>query len=51
MGSLGKETKDTLTKDYAISLDKADPLRSLRDEFVFPTKQSLKLKRLPRPGR
>lgn len=38
------------TREHALALDKADPLRSLRDEFIFPSKQNLKAKSLPRPG-
>lgn len=39
---------DDLTLEYAQALDKADPLRRLRDEYIFPTKASLKSKSLLR---
>jgi hypothetical protein len=39
-----------LSHDHAAVLDKSDPMRHLRDEFIFPTKQNLKAKSLPRPG-
>jgi kynureninase len=34
------------TKEYARTLDEKDPLRHFREKFVFPTKNSLKCKRL-----
>lgn len=40
---------DADTQSYAQSLDKEDPLRSFRKEFIFPTKTSLKGKPLERP--
>ena len=39
------------TKQYAQRLDSQDPLRSFRDEFIVPTKASLKSKSLTKPGR
>lgn len=37
---------DANTVDFARSLDAQDPIRHLRDEFIFPTKTSLKKKAL-----
>jgi kynureninase len=37
-------------KEYAQSLDKQDPLRHLRDEFIIPSKADLKRKTLKPSG-
>lgn len=50
MGSFDAESNVLLDKDHALAMDKADSLRHLRDEFIFPTKENLKAKTLPRPG-
>lgn len=42
----GKKPAFDSSLEYAQSLDKADALRPLRDEFIFPTKASLKSKSL-----
>lgn len=41
---------DADTKEYAASLDAADPLRGLRDEFIIPSKANIACKRLAKPG-
>lgn len=38
-----------LAREHAQALDKSDALRHLREEFIFPTKQNIKAKSLPRP--
>ncbi|KAJ5584187.1 Kynureninase 2 [Penicillium hispanicum] len=38
------------SKEYAASLDKADPLRALRDQFIIPSKANLASKKLAKPG-
>ncbi|KAI9786194.1 MAG: Kynureninase (L-kynurenine hydrolase) [Geoglossum umbratile] len=38
--------EDDLSKGYALELDKGDPLRCFREEFVIPTKADLKSKTL-----
>lgn len=38
------------TREYAQFLDSQDPLKSFRDEFIIPTKQSLASKKLHKPG-
>jgi len=42
---------EATSKEYAISLDKSDPLRSLRDEFIIPSKANLASKKLAKPGK
>lgn len=42
---------EALTKEYAVSLDKTDPLRALRDEFIIPSKANLASKKLAKPGK
>ncbi|KAF2138877.1 uncharacterized protein K452DRAFT_276719 [Aplosporella prunicola CBS 121167] len=37
------------TEEYARSLDAEDPLRSFRDKFIIPSKESLKSKSLAKP--
>ncbi|KAJ5596028.1 Kynureninase 2 [Penicillium hetheringtonii] len=41
---------EATSKEYAISLDKSDPLRALRDEFIIPSKANLASKKLAKPG-
>ncbi|KAJ5364502.1 Kynureninase 2 [Penicillium cataractarum] len=41
---------EAATREYAASLDKADPLRALRDEFIIPSKANLASKKLAKPG-
>lgn len=41
---------EAATREYAVSLDKADPLRALRDEFIIPSKANLASKKLAKPG-
>lgn len=42
---------EAATREYAASLDKADPLRALRDEFIIPSKANLATKKLAKPGK
>lgn len=42
---------DADTKEYAASLDAADPLRGFRGEFIIPSKASIACKQLAKPGR
>ena len=42
---------DADTKEYAASLDAADPLRGFRDEFIIPSKANIASKQLAKPGR
>lgn len=39
------------SKEYAASLDAADPLSKLRDEFIVPSKANLACKKLAKPGK
>lgn len=41
---------EALTRHYAESLDAQDPLRSLREEFLIPSKGNLKTTRLTEHG-
>lgn len=41
-----KEMESLLSKEHAEELDKKDPLRHLRAEFIFPSKADLKSKTL-----
>lgn len=41
---------DANTEDYARQLDSQDPLAKYRDDFIVPTKASLKNKSLQTPG-
>lgn len=41
---------DADTKEYAASLDAADPLRGFRDEFIIPSKANIASKKLAKPG-
>lgn len=41
-----KPTFDDSSLEFAQSLDKADPLKEFRNEYIFPTKTSLKSKSL-----
>lgn len=41
---------DADTKEYAASLDEADPLCNFRDEFIIPSKANIACKRLAKPG-
>lgn len=38
------------TREYAESLDKQDPLKEFRKEFIIPTKADLKRKTLAKSG-
>lgn len=38
------------TREYAESLDAADPLRSFRDKFIIPSKANLRATKLAKPG-
>ena len=42
---------DADTREYAASLDAADPLRGFRDEFIIPSKANIACKQLAKPGR
>lgn len=42
---------EAASKEYAASLDAADPLNHLRDEFIIPSKANLACKKLAKPGR
>lgn len=39
------------SEEYAASLDAADPLKELRDEFIVPSKANLACKKLAKPGK
>lgn len=41
---------EAASKEYAASLDAADPLRDLRDQFIIPSKANLATKKLAKPG-
>lgn len=41
---------NSLTREYAESLDKADPLSSFRQKFIIPSKANLKATKLAKPG-
>lgn len=41
-----KDDVRAYSKEYAQSLDKQDPLRDFRDEFIIPSKKDLKRKTL-----
>lgn len=38
------------SKEYAASLDEAEPLTKMRDEFIIPSKANLASKKLAKPG-
>lgn len=38
------------SKEYAASLDAADPLASFRDKFIIPSKANINSKKLAKPG-
>lgn len=42
---------EAATKEYAASLDAADPLRGLRDQYIIPSKANLASKKLAKPGK
>jgi hypothetical protein len=42
--------RDANTEEYARKLDSQDPMRSFRDKFIIPTKDSLKRKQLEKAG-
>ncbi|KAJ5105227.1 hypothetical protein NUU61_002574 [Penicillium alfredii] len=41
---------EAASKEYAASLDAADPLREFRDKFIIPSKANLATKKLAKPG-
>ena len=41
---------DADSQEYALSLDKVDPLRGLRDEFIIPYKETLASNKMAEPG-
>ncbi|KAJ6171439.1 Kynureninase 2 [Penicillium chermesinum] len=43
-------TAEAATKEYAASLDEADLLKDLRDQFIIPSKANLASKKLAKPG-
>ncbi|KAL4791664.1 kynureninase [Aspergillus venezuelensis] len=42
--------EDAATKEYAASLDAADPLASFREKFIIPSKANIASKRLAKPN-
>jgi kynureninase len=38
------------TKEYAASLDAADPLAAFRDKFIIPSKANIASKKLAKPS-
>ncbi|KAH8704172.1 putative kynureninase [Talaromyces proteolyticus] len=47
---ISKFPSNALSREYAESLDSADPLRSFRDKFIIPSKSNLKTTKLAKPG-
>lgn len=43
--------ENAATKEYAASLDAADPLRAFRDKFIIPSKANIASKKLAKPGK
>lgn len=43
-------TEEADSKEYAASLDAADPLHEFRDKFIIPSKANLACKKLAKPG-
>lgn len=41
---------EAASKEYAASLDAAEPLTKMREEFVIPSKANLASKKLAKPG-
>ena len=39
------------SKEYAASLDAADPLASFRDQFIIPSKANIACKKLAKPSK
>lgn len=42
---------DAATKEYAASLDAADPLRGFREKFIIPSRANIASKKLAKPGK
>lgn len=42
--------ENAATKEYAASLDAADPLRAFREKFIIPSKANIASKKLAKPG-
>lgn len=51
-GKLSKPTfpAEAASKEYAASLDAEDPLRTMRDQFIIPSKANLASKKVAKPG-
>jgi len=49
--SVSAQEKDIESIEYARRLDKQDPLRHLREQFIIPSKADLKRTTLDRPGK
>jgi hypothetical protein len=45
-----KFPSNATSRQYAESLDRADPLRSFREKFIIPSKANLKTTKLAKPG-
>ncbi|CRG83149.1 kynureninase [Talaromyces islandicus] len=45
-----KYPSNSTSRQYAESLDRADPLRSFREKFIIPSKANLKTTKLAKPG-
>lgn len=45
------QEEDINSLEYAQRLDKQDPLRHLREQFIIPSKADLKRTTLDRPGK
>lgn len=43
--------KNASTREYAASLDAADPLATFRDKFIIPSKANINHRKLAKPGR
>lgn len=41
---------EAASKEYAASLDAAEPLTKMREEFIIPSKANLASKKLAKPG-
>lgn len=39
------------TREYAASLDAADPLKDVRGKFIVPSKANISCKKLAKPGK
>jgi kynureninase len=41
---------EAASREYAASLDAAEPLTKMREEFIIPSKANLASKKLAKPG-